>query len=248
MIVERAASMEAKRDRTRKNFNEYFGPNMNAKKAIAKLIEGKLPKKDNSIKNSIGNFGKPLSPAQKKAASSKADALFAKKKGKEFPGGKKQITGVGTGRINPKWSKAWDRGMVENEEGQRYEMVVQGWLGMEEDDESAEMLMRALSEQGYTLHDGEPWGDSDTIELLTIDGPANSEARLIAFLKKYYRDAGNSMNARHDQPFGKPAGSAWPMKKDGSYGKVTMPGRKRATVIRDPSMPKWRFDKEKKKK
>ncbi len=33
-------------------------------------------------------------------------------KSKEFPGGKTQITGIGTGRINPAWKKAWDRGEV----------------------------------------------------------------------------------------------------------------------------------------
>jgi len=35
-----------------------------------------------------------------------------RKKSKEFPFGKTQITGIGTGRINPAWRKAWDRGEV----------------------------------------------------------------------------------------------------------------------------------------
>ncbi len=37
-----------------------------------------------------------------------------KGRSKEFPMGKKQITGIGTGRINRKWSKNWDRGIQEN--------------------------------------------------------------------------------------------------------------------------------------
>jgi hypothetical protein len=35
-------------------------------------------------------------------------------KSKEFPMGRSQITGIGTGRINPKWSKDWDRGIANN--------------------------------------------------------------------------------------------------------------------------------------
>ncbi len=219
---------------------------MNAKKAIAKLIEGK-----------------PLSPAQKKAATSKADALFNKKKGKEFPGGKKQVTGVGTGRINPKWSKAWDRGLIEGDGGDNSNYATFDGASWEKKSvrnlRSGDVVMPL--EGGYhrtlTTHAMRTRKPGYFIAQTDTE-PVNTHGENQMWVKMPEPKAVDPFAQANDyvrNPFVmnqlKQKGmieSDPKMKKDGSYGKVTMPGRKRATVIRDPSMPKWRFDKEKKEK
>jgi hypothetical protein len=50
--------------------------------------------------------------------------LVRTNKSKEFPMGDKQITGIGTGRINPKWSRNWDRGVREMNEEADFETPV----------------------------------------------------------------------------------------------------------------------------